>query len=126
MDRKEAPLLYLVQARGEERKGSAGAYELLSPKGYPRRPNLQLLIPQKLRLFELANKAELRAALARRLRATQELLEAITHNLKRSEQLYRQVMADRQRLLELLQLLEDENRKLYRQIGPVEHEDGKA
>ncbi|MFQ6033667.1 MAG: hypothetical protein ACE5KR_02270 [Candidatus Bipolaricaulia bacterium] len=88
-------MLHPTQGEREERKGQIGRYELLLPKDYPRPRGLQGSIAERLGLFALAKCGELRAALERRLKLTEELLEAIAQGLRRSEIPHRRVIADR-------------------------------
>ena len=73
-------------------------------------------ISQRLAAYTLLHREELRAALQRRLESRERLLRAVNHNLHRSQVHHRRVLADRKRLLELLDLLEEENRELRRRL----------
>jgi hypothetical protein len=112
--------------RSRKQKDQVRDYQIDLPSHYSRSGEGGALISKKLEQFELLHQAELQAALRRKLARLEEFLEAITHNLRRSEELYRQVLADRARMLELLMALERENAALHRRLGRVGGKDERA
>ncbi len=88
---------------------------ILLPRVYPRLVQDQAVINDRLKRFEMAHVPEIRAGLTQRLTAAEEMLAILTHNLNRVQVLYHQVTTDRERMLVLLNRLEQENAALRRQ-----------
>ncbi len=109
-DNKEAPLLHLTHP--EPPRDDYVLRDVLLPRVYPRTLPDQAVINDRLKRFEVANEQEIRAGLARRVTAAEEMLATLTHNLNRVQVLYQQVTTDRARMLALLNQLEDENNSL--------------
>ena len=119
-DNKEAPLLHPMHP--EPPRDDYVLRDILLPRVYPRTLQDQAVINDRLKRFELVNAQEIRAGLARRITAAGEMLATLTHNLSRVQVLYQQVTTDRERMLAMLNQLEDENNSLRHR--PEEHHAG--